>query len=165
MWPWSQLSPEIWGEDGWSRWRVKRVDSGWWLWVRSMNPYEPYKCRDCEVSSLRDFANFALADVMVYLDRFACFIMFLSWAERTHLGISWQDDQWRERIREELLRKMAISWALKGRLHAFIRKYLTRILTRLDTTEANLWKLFSERTSDYSGEVKHGEACLSDLME
>eukprot|EP00435_Cladocopium_sp_Y103_P064263 s233_g25.t8 len=70
------------------------------------------------VSSLRDFANFALADVMVYLD-----------------------DQWRERIHEELLRKMA-----------------------------NLWKLFSERTSDYSGEVavighSLGSVIMFDLMQ
>ena len=70
------------------------------------------------VSSLRDFANFAIADIMVYLD-----------------------DQWRERIHEELLRKMA-----------------------------TLWKLFSERTPDYSGEVavighSLGSVIMFDLMQ
>ncbi|CAJ1422564.1 unnamed protein product [Effrenium voratum] len=70
------------------------------------------------VSSLRDFANFAIADIMVYLD-----------------------DQWRERIHEELLKKMG-----------------------------QLWKLFSERTPDYSGEVavighSLGSVIMFDLMQ
>ncbi|CAE7674716.1 Ddhd2 [Symbiodinium pilosum] len=70
------------------------------------------------VSHLRDFANFALADVMVYLD-----------------------DQWRERIHEELLKKMG-----------------------------QLWQLFSARTPSYSGEVavighSLGSVIMFDLIQ
>ncbi|CAK9003282.1 unnamed protein product [Durusdinium trenchii] len=70
------------------------------------------------VSPLRDFANFAVADIMVYLD-----------------------DQWRERIHEELTRKMG-----------------------------QLWKLFSDRTPDYSGEIavvghSLGSVIMFDLMQ
>lgn len=70
------------------------------------------------VSHLRDFANFALADVMVYLD-----------------------EQWRERIHDELLKKMG-----------------------------QLWKLFSARTPNYSGEVavighSLGSVIMFDLIQ
>lgn len=62
---------------------------------------------------------------------------------------SLQDDQWRERIHEELLRKMAENQAFDRR-----GSQVWLVEAGCFYFKATLWKLFSERTPDYSGEVR-----------
>ena len=72
-----------------------------------------------------------------------------------------KDDQWRERIHDELARKMAKSSkieAILGTQNGVFDGFRVSNDVQIPClmwSQGQLWKLFSDRTPDYSGEAKH----------